>query len=60
MVVIQSSKTGSGLVVDSAHHRELGIIAGGDINPQRARILLALCLAQGDSRDEIELIIRSL
>ncbi|MEI4482502.1 MULTISPECIES: asparaginase [unclassified Phyllobacterium] len=54
MVVVQSSRTGSGLIVDSAHHRELGIIGGGDINPQRARILLALCLARGDSREEIE------
>ncbi|WP_192799642.1 asparaginase [Brucella intermedia] len=60
VVVVQSSRTGSGLVVDSAHHRKHGIIAGCDINPQRARILLALCLARGDSRDEIELIFRSL
>ncbi|KXG84059.1 asparaginase [Agrobacterium bohemicum] len=60
VVVVQSSRTGSGLVVDSAHHRELGIIGGGDINPQRARILLALCLARGDSRKEIEQIFRSL
>ncbi|PWE52549.1 asparaginase [Metarhizobium album] len=54
IVVVQSSRTVSGLVVDSAHHRELGIVAGGDISPQKARILLALCLARGDSREEIE------
>jgi L-asparaginase len=60
VVVVQSSRTGSGSVVDSVHHRELGIIAGGDINPQRAQCLLALCLARGDNRDEIGRIFQSL
>lgn len=50
VVVVQSSRTGAGQVVDSAHHRALGIIAGGALNPQKARILLALCLAQGDDK----------
>lgn len=54
VTVIQSARTGAGLVVDSAHHRRLGIIAGGDLNPQKARILLSLCLARGDSQEEIE------
>ena len=54
LIVVQSSRTGSGLVVDSAQHRQLEIIAGGDIGPQKARILLALSLARGDSRDDIE------
>mgnify|MGYP002401182503 CR=1 FL=1 len=57
--VIQSARTGAGLVVDSARHRSLGIIAGGDLNPQKARILLSLCLARGDSRDEIERIFQA-
>lgn len=60
VVVVQSSRTGSGLVVDSAHHRKLSIIAGGDIGPHKARILLALCLARGDTHDEIEKLFQSL
>ena len=47
-VVVQSSRTGAGQVVDSVRHRSLGIIAGNDLSPQKARILLALCLARGD------------
>ena len=59
VVVVQSARTGAGLVVDSKHHRSLGIIAGNDLNPQKARILLALCLARGDSPREIELVFQS-
>ena len=47
-IVVQSSRTGAGQVVDSARHQSLGIIAGNDLSPQKARILLALCLARGD------------
>lgn len=58
-VVVQSSRTGAGRVVDSKHHRSLGIVAGNDLNPQKARILLALCLARGDGREEIEKVFQS-
>lgn len=54
VVVVQSSRTSSGSVVDSNQNRKSGIIAGSDIGPVKARILLALCLARGDSREEIE------
>lgn len=54
VIVVQSSRTGSGLVVDSDQNRMSGIVAGSDIGPVKARILLALCLARGDSRVEIE------
>ena len=60
LTVVQSSRTVSGIVVDSAEHKQIAIIAGGDIGPQKARILLALCLARGDSRDEIEQVFLSL
>ncbi|MER9793352.1 asparaginase [Mesorhizobium sp. M0213] len=59
LVVVQSTRTGAGRVVDSTHHRSLGIIAGNDLNPQKARILLALCLARGDGPREIERIFQS-
>ncbi len=54
VIVVQSSRTNSGLVVDSNKNKRSGIIAGSDIGPVKARILLALCLAQGDSSEEIK------
>lgn len=60
VVVVQSARTGAGHVVDSKHHRSLGIIAGSDLNPQKARILLALCLARGDSPSEIEAVFQAI
>ncbi|WP_343316122.1 asparaginase [Brucella sp. BE17] len=60
IAVVQSARTGAGQVVNSAHHRSLGIIAGKDLNPQKARILLALCLARGDSQKDIEAVFQSL
>lgn len=59
VAVVQSTRSGSGAVVDSAHHRRLGIIAGSDLNPPKARILLALCLARGDDRHSIEEVFHS-
>lgn len=53
IVVVQSSRTGAGPVVDSAQLQALGIVSGGALNPQKARILLALCLANGDDRQRI-------
>jgi L-asparaginase len=60
LTVVQSSRSVSGIVVDSAQNKQIGIIAGGDIGPHKARILLALCLARGDSLDEIEQVFLSL
>lgn len=54
VIVVQSSRTNSGLVVDSSQNQRSGIIAGSDIGPVKARILLALCLARGDNKAEIE------
>ncbi|KAK2027531.1 asparaginase [Colletotrichum zoysiae] len=58
VVVVQSSRLGAGKVVDSQRHREIGIIAGNDLNPQKARILLSLCLARGDNHNTIEGVFR--
>ncbi|KAK2013486.1 asparaginase [Colletotrichum eremochloae] len=54
VVVVQSSRLGAGKVVDSQCHRRLGIVAGNDLNPQKARILLSLCLSRGDDEKTIE------
>ncbi len=59
LVIVQSTRAGGGKVVDSRHHRSLGIIPGNDLNPQKARILLALCLARGDGRDQVEQVFQS-
>lgn len=59
VTVVQSSRTGAGQVVDGIGNRSLGIIAGNDLNPQKARILLALCLARGDSHTRIADIFQS-
>ena len=54
VIVIRSSRAGSGAVVDSAPEwSEAGMINGGTLNPQKARILLQLCLASGLGREEI-------
>ncbi|KZL82196.1 asparaginase [Colletotrichum incanum] len=54
VVVVQSSRLGAGKVVNSKRHRGLGIIAGNDLNPQKARILLSFCLSRGDDEKTIE------
>lgn len=48
VIVVQAFRGGVGHVVDSASHRRLGIISAGRLAPQKARILLGLCLARGD------------
>lgn len=53
IVVVQAFRGGSGSIVDSAHHRRLGIISAGRLAPQKARILLGLCLARGDDMQTI-------
>lgn len=47
VTVVQAFRGGVGHVVDSAKHRRLGIISAGRLAPQKARILLGLCLARG-------------
>lgn len=45
--VVHCSRAGSGRVAPRRYLREQGMIAGGDLSPQKARVLLMLCLAQG-------------
>ena len=54
VVFVRSSRTGSGKVVDSSPAwTEAGMINGGTLNPQKARILLQLCLAFGCDKEHI-------
>lgn len=53
VTVVQSSRAGSGRLFQSRRLTEAGIIAGDNLNPQKARILLALAL--GKTRDPAEI-----
>ena len=44
VVVVRSSRLGSGRVVPDDHYTEPGFVSADNLNPQKARILLALAL----------------
>ena len=46
VVVIQGSRAGSGRVTQRASLTEKGFIAGDNLNPQKARVLLMLALTR--------------
>jgi L-asparaginase len=53
VTVMQATRAGSGVVHDSPRLVELGFVPSDNLNPQKARILLALALTVGRERDEI-------
>ena len=53
VVVVQSSRAGSGRVGRRRYLREAGFVAAEDFNPQKARILLMLALTRTRDLDEI-------
>lgn len=53
VVVMQSTRAGSGMVHDSARLTELGFVPADNLNPQKARILLALALTVTQDRAEL-------
>ena len=53
IVVVQCSRAVSGRVGRRRYLSEAGMIAGEDLSPQKARILLSLALARGCGPDEI-------
>ncbi len=54
VVVVQSTRAGSGRVIRGVKMRERSIVAADNLNPQKARILLALALTVTRDRREIE------
>jgi L-asparaginase len=50
-VAVLSSRTQAGRVPDPGHH---GVVGAGDLNPQKARVLLMLALARGLDPDAIQ------
>lgn len=54
VTVVQGFRGAAGRVTATSDQKKLGIIPAGDLTPQKARILLALCLARGDGAQEIQ------
>jgi L-asparaginase len=54
IVVVQSTRAGSGRTVRTTKLRELGFLAADNLTPQKARILLSLALTISDEPSEIE------
>jgi L-asparaginase len=52
--IVQASRVGSGRVGHRSYLEKQGWIAAGDLNPQKARILLMLALAVTDDRQSIQ------
>ena len=59
VVVVAASRTGSGRVVETTQHREMGVIPGDNLLPHKARILLQVALASGYSDPDIRRIFES-
>lgn len=53
VTIMQATRAGSGVVHDSARLTELGYVPSDNLNPQKARILLALALSRTQDRAEI-------
>ncbi len=56
-IIVRASRTGAGSVVrnDEVDDDANGFLAAGDLNPQKASILLMLCLSSGLDKDQIQL-----
>ena len=53
IVVVQSSRAGSGRIFYTSRLREWGFLSADNLNPQKARLLLALALSVTQDGDEI-------
>ena len=53
VVIVQTSRAGSGRVAPRRYLRESGVVAGDNLNPQKARLLLALALTRTKDVAEI-------
>ncbi|MCX2716200.1 asparaginase [Helicobacter sp. MIT 21-1697] len=53
LIVVQSSRINNGRVFVSERDSQCGFIGSGDLNPQKARVLLILALTQSHNQAEI-------
>ena len=58
ILVVQSSRAGSGRVLERTRLREQGIVAADNLNPQKARILAMLALTVTRDFDRIQAMFR--
>jgi len=54
IICVRATRTGAGPVSASRHDAKRGLVSAGTLNPQKARILLMLALARGDSRAQVQ------
>lgn len=54
VVVVVSTRVGSGRVLTNTFNAKSGFLSADNLNPQKARILLSLCLTVSNDRGEIE------
>jgi L-asparaginase len=54
VAVVLSTRAGSGRAIVASDLRALGVVAADNLNPQKARILLALALARTRDARELE------
>ena len=52
-VIVRSNRTGNGRVIPRKEYDDEGMVAGDNLNPQKARILLMLALTRTDDLAEI-------
>jgi L-asparaginase len=52
-VFVRSSRVGNGRVIPRKDYDDLGMVAGDNLNPQKARILLMLALSRTSDLKEI-------
>jgi L-asparaginase len=53
VVVVFATRAGSGVTLDGAKSKALGVLPADNLNPQKARLLLALALTVTDEPNEI-------
>lgn len=53
LFVVDSSRVNNGIILPSEADVALGFIGSGDLNPQKARVLLMLALTKTQDKDEI-------
>ena len=53
VAVVLSTRAGSGVALDGSKARALGVLTADNLNPQKARLLLALALTVASEPDEI-------
>lgn len=54
VVVVQAFRSGGGRVLATTEQKAIGVVSARDLTPQKARILLALCLARGDDAESVD------